>query len=1015
MNHRNTVFAVALLFISLTLSGQTFYHRLYTVKDGLGQSQVLSLCQDKKGFLWIGTNGGGVNIYDGQVFRNLTTDDGLAGNLIYCIVQDSKGNMWFGTDQGISMFDGNTFRTFSIENGLPHKYVNELYIRRNGDMIIGTQDGAAIMKDDTIMVIEGNDQLRSTTVFSVVEDPEGNLWFGTSSKGVIRYSPDGNFRQYTVADGLENERVWDVNVNPDGGIWAGTTNGLNLIIGDSVTDVSVKGSHMSSFIDDEGNTYFAVYSGWLVKFSKGDNLQEDEKYSMKKYRFRTILMDTEKNLWIGSEEGLVKFPSNKFINYNETDSLHYNNVFAFCETAPNEFWVGAVSKAVSKMTVNSVTQYATFEHYAFRNTEAYTVAGSMVFAILIDHMKNVWFGSWGGVTRYDPENDIFYNYTNEASDNESFIIEPGLSSKIVNALFCDSKNTIWIGTKNGITVYRDSAFINLNNIYSDLESQEILNIFEDQTGKIWLASKNGAFCIDGNNITRYGENEGLVDDIVNTIVQDNYGIIWFATKKGVYRYDGKEFTRLDNKTAGLASNNIYLLGFDNGYLYIGTNKGVDRLDTRSYNENGKISIRHYGEYEGFIGLECNRNAFMKDSRNRLWFGTIEGITIYDPAKDLPNTLPPKTYITDIKLDFSQFDFSPFSDSISVISNLPVNLSLPYNKNHVTFSFIGISLTIPENVRYKYMMEGLDNDWSPEMTKTEVDYPALPPGDYVFKVIACNNDGVWNKEPAVFSFTIKPPFWQTTWFYIVVTLLAVVIIYFFIKRREANLRREKMILEEKVIERTAEISRQKEIVEQKNKDITDSINYAKNIQEAVLPSIRDFRQMFPSSFILYKPRDIVSGDFYWMAAKANKIYFAASDCTGHGVPGAFMSMLGLAFLDDIIYINPNLTAAEILNQLRDNVIESLHQTGKTGEQKDGMDIALVIMDRNKNELQFAGANNPLYLIRNGEMTEYKGDKMPIGYHIDKHPFTNNIIQVLPNDIIYLFSDGYADQFEIGRAH
>ncbi|MEA2106384.1 MAG: SpoIIE family protein phosphatase [Bacteroidota bacterium] len=180
---------------------------------------------------------------------------------------------------------------------------------------------------------------------------------------------------------------------------------------------------------------------------------------------------------------------------------------------------------------------------------------------------------------------------------------------------------------------------------------------------------------------------------------------------------------------------------------------------------------------------------------------------------------------------------------------------------------------------------------------------------------------------------------------------------------------------------------------------------------MLPMDEHFEKSFDEYFILYKPRDIVSGDFYWIAEDNDKIYFTAADCTGHGVPGAFMSMLGISSLNEIIGSEKNnLTAAKILNQLREKVKFSLHQTGKEGETKDGLDIALCVLHKKTALLEFAGAFNPLYHFRNGKLNEYKADRMPIGiYHIEKESFTNHTIDIQPNDTIYIFSDGYADQF------
>ena len=207
-----------------------------------------------------------------------------------------------------------------------------------------------------------------------------------------------------------------------------------------------------------------------------------------------------------------------------------------------------------------------------------------------------------------------------------------------------------------------------------------------------------------------------------------------------------------------------------------------------------------------------------------------------------------------------------------------------------------------------------------------------------------------------------------------------------------------------------IQKSKKIIEEKNKEITDSINYAKNIQNSILPREEEFNRLLPENFVLYMPKDIVSGDFYWLNEKPekNKIYFSASDCTGHGVPGAFMSMLNSRLLSEAVNEKQIEKPNEILNYVRKNIIDSLKSTSKIGEQKDGMDSALCVLDKNSNTLEFACAHNPLFLIRNNELIEHKADRMPVGYSETLKDFSLNKINLQKNDLIYIFSDGYQDQ-------
>jgi serine phosphatase RsbU (regulator of sigma subunit) len=208
---------------------------------------------------------------------------------------------------------------------------------------------------------------------------------------------------------------------------------------------------------------------------------------------------------------------------------------------------------------------------------------------------------------------------------------------------------------------------------------------------------------------------------------------------------------------------------------------------------------------------------------------------------------------------------------------------------------------------------------------------------------------------------------------------------------------------------AKISEQKEEIERQQRELQDSLRYAGSIQSALLPDEKFIRKLFPESFIFFQPRDIVSGDFYWIYKKRNVAVLVAADCTGHGVPGAFMSILGISFLNEIIS-NGIPKANIIMNKLRENIMKTLHQSGDVSKHKDGIDLALVIIDFEKKELQFSGAFNPMYLIRNGNLIEFRGDKMPIGIAptVEKS-FTNKRLKIREGDILYIFSDGYADQF------
>jgi len=335
------------------------------------------------------------------------------------------------------------------------------------------------------------------------------------------------------------------------------------------------------------------------------------------------------------------------------------------------------------------------------------------------------------------------------------------------------------------------------------------------------------------------------------------------------------------------------------------------------------------------------------------------------------------------------------------------MKLNHTEKSIVFDYYSICMTNPDAVKYQVRLVGAEDEWRPVTRQTRAIYSALSPNRYTFQVKAENNAGVWNTEPISYHFSITPPFYATWWFILSCVIIVFLGVFAYIKIRERNLIRENKILEEKVAIRTAEVVQKSKELEEKNKDITDSIKYAKRIQNAILPPENSFAE----TFILFKPKDIVSGDFYWLAMTETKQVLAAVDCTGHGVPGAFMSIIGHNSLNKIVKEYGFLRPADILDQLNDEVANTLQQQTEEDEVKDGMDIALAVFDFTTKELEFAGAYNPLYMIRDGELKEIKGDRFSIGRTSTKvgQKFTNHKIKLKPGDTTYIFSDGYADQF------
>jgi serine phosphatase RsbU (regulator of sigma subunit) len=359
------------------------------------------------------------------------------------------------------------------------------------------------------------------------------------------------------------------------------------------------------------------------------------------------------------------------------------------------------------------------------------------------------------------------------------------------------------------------------------------------------------------------------------------------------------------------------------------------------------------------------------------------------------------------LFYNAYDWSKGNREINTWTGMPQTLTLPYNQNHLTFSFVGIDMKSSDKVRYKFMLEGEEDEWSPAVAKNEVTYSALAPGTYTFKVKSCNSDGIWNEDALSYTFTINPPWWRTFWFKAVGVVSIIVIIFLIFKWRTRSLLNKQRQLEKVIEERTQEITQQRDEIEEKQKEILDSINYAKRLQQAILAPLDEITRHLANNFLLYLPKDIVAGDFYFFEITENHIFIAAADCTGHGVPGALVSIVCSNALSRSVNEFSLTEPGKILDKTREMVIDTFKKSGQ--DVKDGMDISFIAINRATNEVSWSGSNNPLWIYQNGKMEEITANKQPIGISDKAVAFTTHKLKVASGDTLFLFTDGYADQF------
>jgi len=583
----------------------------------------------------------------------------------------------------------------------------------------------------------------------------------------------------------------------------------------------------------------------------------------------------------------------------------------------------------------------------------------------------------------------------------------------------DFKGNIWLGTQNGlhrINIKERTVTPFWSSYYDTLSicDNNVMSLICDRDGYVWIGTKSGLnrYDYETNKFYRIGSSTHKKPSkdinkhytISNTYIYELFedpidGSIWIGTGSGLNRYDKKTGTfQYFTQKEGLPDGTIYEIKQDKkGNLWMCTNRGLAMLDRKT------LKIRAFDRADGLQGLEFNNGASYKSKSGEMFFGGTNGFNSFNPEQMHDNPFIPEVVFTSY-------------EKISAYEKETYNLEkvneivLKYSDHSLTFNFAALEYTKSEKNSYMYMMEGLNNNWIDIGHRNFQDFGTLNPGEYILRVKASNNDLVWNNKEISLKIVVLPPIWKTYWAYGLYILLILAIVYSFVRNRTKKLQRANDDLRTKQLA-ALEIAKQREELALKNKNITDSINYAKRIQEAMLPSEYLFRKLLPDSFIFYIPKDIVSGDFYWVTEKENKIFISAVDCTGHGVPGAFMSIIGFDLLRNITKERGVENPAQILNLVNLGISETFSKHVNESALRDGMDVSLLVIDRNNKVLEYSGAFNPLYIARDNKVIEVKGNRFAVGKMEgnEDNKFDNHIIPYRDNDMVYIFSDGYVDQF------
>lgn len=974
---------------AIVCSAQTQKLRVYNEQDGLGSRFVNTISQDDQGYLIIGTSEG-LYKYNGFAFQSFTTTDSLADNFIECSLKDSKGRIFIGHNNGtISLLQGNKFSIIHLEKYLTSKIVALVSDRSDNIYAVSQSSGICIL-DAQLNVTHIQEGLEEYNLFSASYDHQNRLWLGTDM-GMVMASRQNNKFSTDLLNGIPVTTIACINSDKNGDLLIGTddaglfkfkcyTEEIDTLFTPQLDLATLQIRHVSE--DENGQLLLCTNNQGIIALS---NKVGSEYTRIRKFNdlaspailsAKTTFIDRENIVWIGSVgNGLVKLEQDYFTNY-DLNAEKDPSIFGIIESQDTLYLGGLGSIHICVSEPANVIKTIGKES---------GLPSSAITALLRSEQMDLYAGTL--------ESGLWKQTKGKGKFKRILLSEDFINQKINSII--EHNQVIYVATDYGAYLLQNDKVIRKLSIESGLSGNTVRTIFKDSQNRIWIGTTTSEISF----LDAFGNLKQIESPITNSTLpvrqfaEDVQGNIWMATEgDGVIKL-AEEGTRAFQKAIGLYSNYCYSLIYDDqNNLWVGHRGALSKINIKN-EEITVLSPFELGQ------LSCSESAVTRLSGGILLFGTTSGVLKYNPLFDKRNELEPILHITSVSAGDSTFV-------------QPQSIQLPYGDYKMVFDFVGISLKQSDGVRYQYILEGYDTDWSEPEKDHTVTYNHLGPGNYTFKVKAFNADGFGGQTIKEITFTIAQPFWLKWWFIAAVIAFLLGLARVIILRRERQLKANQEYLKKELAERTKEVVEQKELLEIKNKDITDSIVYAKNIQNAFMPSYNELKGVFHDAFVYFKPRDIVSGDFYWVHRSDSIVQIACGDCTGHGVPGAFMSLIGSRILQDVSAEAAPNDPAQFLKQVNIELNEVFKQGTEVSTLNDGMDLALVSYDSTTRLLKYAGANRPIFVFHQNQLLEIKGDRRPIGGKLTNNVesnFSNHELYLNQGDIIYLFSDGITDQF------
>ncbi len=816
------------------------------IEEGLPQNTVYSMIMTHEGFLCLGTEEGTVR-FDGVGFKGYDKKnaDPLAGHYSRHLYEDRSGNLWVGTyGSGLMCREKKNggVKTYTKEQGLAHDMVWAILEDEKGSLWIGTSGGLSRLENGEFTTYTTRDGLSHNNVSSLCRDRKGNLWVGTAGGLTLINSPgspDRRFTRFTTREGLSDNRVLTLYRDRAGNLWIGTVNGLNRMNAENgtftvyTTADGLSEDRVKTICEDRaGNLWLGTYGGGLNRMDAGTGTFEayTQKDGLGSNAVLCVFEDPEGSLWIGTAGGgLNRLQDGKFLTYSTAEGLSSDKVRTIYEDRKGFIWFGTTGGGLNRLDVD------TGRFTVISKPEG--LSGDMVKAFHEDRDGTFWVGTDGGGL-----NRLVFHEKTGAFTITVYSTPGGLPSLDIRALGEDRDGTLWVGTEGGLCSLdlnkKDAPFITYTTKHG-LTDNTIRVIHPDRRGNLWVGTDGGGLNRldlskkDGTlSVTPYTTREGLSNNLVREIHEDEEGTLWIGTKHGLNRLKNGKLTPITTRD-GLYDNVVFRILEDHGgHFWMSCNRGIFTTPRTGLNRfcDGKQDRVHcvfYDNKDGMRSRECFGGAIpsgWKGRDGRLWFPTIEGVVVIDPRHININRRPPPVAIEKITagdrtIRFPQSSPAPGREGIV----------LAPGTGRFEIHYAGLSFLAPSRVRFKYKLQGVDDEWVDAGTRRIAYYTKIPPGDYTFRVTACNNDGTWNDTGASVSFYLKPFFHQTGWFYTLCALAALLFAFVIHRYRVRQFAGRKAELERLVSERTHQLAESETRIKKQNEEI---LKQSRELREAV---------------------------------------------------------------------------------------------------------------------------------------------------------------------------------------